>query len=153
VHLRDFGPHDQDAVRSLILDGLGEHWGIVDASLNPDLDDIAASYGAGRTVVLVDDEGGRDQIVATGTIVRRDATTAEIVRMSVTMTRRGAGLGRAVLDALVQTARTWNVQRIVLETTAAWGDVVAFYERCGFRITHHVDGAFGADAWFEMRLD
>ena len=47
---------NEDAVRSLILDGLQEHWGSVDPTLNPDLDDLAATYAAGR--VLVADRRG-----------------------------------------------------------------------------------------------
>jgi hypothetical protein len=33
-----------------------------------------------------------------------------------------------------------------------WGDVVAFYLRCGFVLTQHVDGEFGRDAWFARTL-
>jgi hypothetical protein len=40
----------------------------------------------------------------------------------------------------------------VLETSAHWHDVVAFYLACGFRITHHTDGDLGPDTWFEHRL-
>lgn len=43
----DFEAADQVEVRSLILDGLSDHWGRVDETLNRDLDDIAASYGRG----------------------------------------------------------------------------------------------------------
>ena len=52
VDVSDFQPGDQDAVRSLIVLGLGEHWGHVDESLNPDLVDIASTYRHGRTVVV-----------------------------------------------------------------------------------------------------
>lgn len=41
----EFHPVDQEAVRSLILAGLGEHWGYIDEGLNPDLRDIASTYG------------------------------------------------------------------------------------------------------------
>lgn len=43
--LRDFGPADQQRVRGLILSGLEERWGTAfDASMNPDLDDIALAH-------------------------------------------------------------------------------------------------------------
>ena len=45
------------------------------------------------------------------------------------------------------------MKRIVLETTAEWTDVVEFYVRCGFTLTHYEVGRFGRDAWFEMNLD
>ncbi|MCX6522123.1 MAG: GNAT family N-acetyltransferase [Actinobacteria bacterium] len=149
VGVRDMRSGEAAAVRSLVLAGLAEHWGSVDPSLNPDLDDLAAAHPGSRTVVAVDVAG---TIVGTGTVVPRGVDSAEVVRMSVATSLRGAGVGRLVLDALIEVARSWGVQRLVLETTADWTDTVAFYERCGFRITHHEDGEFGRDAWFERLL-
>ncbi len=149
VGVRDMQPGDAAAVRSLVLAGLAEHWGSVDPSLNPDLEDLATAHPGSRTVVAVD---GAGMLVGTGTIVPRGVGSAEVVRMSVTTSRRGAGVGRLVLDALTEVARSWGAQRLVLETTADWSGTVAFYERCGFRITHHAEGEFGRDAWFERLL-
>lgn len=150
VVMRDLSPADAAEVRALVLAGLEEHWGTVDASLNPDLDDLPAAHPGSRTVVACDPSG---RIVGTGTVIPRDATTAEIVRMSTSTVHRGQGVGRLVLAELVATARSWGASRVVLETTATWTATVAFYERNGFRITHHDDGPFGRDAWFEHRLD
>ena len=148
VDIHDLRPNEQHAVRSLILNGLGEHWESVDPTLNPDLDDLAVTYAGGRTLVATD-----GAVVGTGTVIRRDATTAEIVRMSVVRTYRGTGLGRRLVEELVATARRWGMSRVVLETSAHWTDAVGFYVRCGFTQTHFESGAFGRDAWFEMKLD
>ena len=142
-------PAEQAAVRSLILAGLSEHWGTVDPALNRDLDHQASTYAEGTVLVACD---GPD-LVGTGTIVRRDALSAEIVRMSVAATHRRMGVGRRLVDAMIQIARDWGMKRIVLETTAEWTEVVEFYVRCGFTLTHFEVGRFGRDAWFEMNLD
>ena len=78
IQFSEFTPDDQEPIRRLILDGLGDHWGDVDESLNADLHDIADSYRAGRTIV------GRlnSQTVATGTLIPDTAGVAQIVRMS-----------------------------------------------------------------------
>ena len=149
VDFHDLRPDEQDAVRSLILEGLGEHWGSVDPTLNPDLDDLAVTYAAGRILVATDD----GTVVGTGTVIRRDATTAEIVRMSVIRTYRRTGLGRRLVEELVATARGWGMSRVVLETSAHWTEVVEFYVRCGFTQTHFESGSFGRDAWFEVKWD
>ena len=47
LSIQQFTPADQPAAKALILQGLEEHWGALDLSLNPDLNDIAASYAAG----------------------------------------------------------------------------------------------------------
>jgi GNAT superfamily N-acetyltransferase len=142
------GPDQHDDVRTLILSGLGEHWGSVDDALNPDLVDLASTYSSGRTLVAC--EGRR--VVGTGTVIPRDGVTAEIVRMSVAPEFRRAGVGRRLVADLIDTARQWGMERVILETSADWTDVVEFYQRCGFSLTHFEQGAFGRDAWFEFKL-
>ncbi len=149
VDVHEAGPAEIVAAGRLVLAGLAEHWGGVDAFLNHDLANLAAAYPSGRTLVAVDRAG---RVVGTGTVVPRDGHDVEVVRMSVAAELRGAGVGRRILDALIDIAEGWGAQRVVLETTAAWTATVAFYERCGFRVTHYVDGDFGRDAWFERRV-
>jgi hypothetical protein len=50
--IRPFHPNDQNAAQQLILDGLREHWGELDPTLNGDLDDIMGSYVARGTLFL-----------------------------------------------------------------------------------------------------
>ena len=148
IAIRAFSPKDQPVVTALILGGLAEHWGEVDESLNPDVHDLPASYPLGRTVVA---ERG-DRIVGTGTVFPVGNRTAEIKRMSVAPDCRLLGVGRALVIALVEAARDWDVDHVALETSAHWDAVVAFYLRCGFVLTHHNDGEFGRDAWFALTL-
>ena len=72
--------------------------------------------------------------------------------MSVASAHRRSGVGRLLVDELVAVAQRWGVERVVLETTASWTEVVHFYERNGFTLTHFADGDFGRDAWFELGL-
>jgi GNAT superfamily N-acetyltransferase len=148
IEVSDFQPSDQDVVRSLILVGLEERWGHLDETLNSDLNDIGASYGRGRTIVV----RLAGLIVATGTIVERERSTAEILRMSVAADRRRAGLGQLVVEELVATSREWGATAVVLETSACWQDAVSFYRSCGFVTTHHEIGPFGRDTWFRRDL-
>ena len=73
--------------------------------------------------------------------------------MSVALAYRRTGTGRRLVDELVECARRWGMDRVVLETSARWIEAIEFYVRCGFAQTHFEDGAFGRDAWFEMRLE
>jgi len=135
-------------VRSLLLVGLAEHWGSADPSLNPDLDDLAVAYPGSRTFVAVDADG---TIAGTATLVPREDGVAEVVRMSVTTRLRGGDVGRLVLDALTAVALARGAERMVLETTASWTATIAFYERCGFLLTHYTDGRFGRARWLRWR--
>lgn len=136
LEIRPFQPADQTAARALILAGLAAHWGWLDPSLNPDLDDIAASYAGGVFLVAVND--GR--LVGTGALLPEAAGVGRIVRMSVSAAERRRGIGRAVLRALIAAAAARGYTRIVLETTTTWADAIAFYEANGFRRTHEAEG-------------
>lgn len=149
IVLHDLDASSRDEVRELILAGLGEHWGVVDESLNPDLDDMLESYASGRTIVARDPRG---RIVGTGTVIPRTGTVAEVLRTSVRAELRKAGIGRLILGELVATARRWGCESVILETSSAWTEVVAFYLHCGFTVTHSEEGEFGSDTWFVLDL-
>ena len=144
IQVEPFQPADQAAVNSLVLAGLVDHWRVLDPSLNPDLNDIAASYAG--AVFLVARQGGR--VIGCGALAPRAAHTAEIVRMSVARHARRQGIGRMLLTQLVAYARGAGLRRIFLETTETWDDVIAFYLRCGFHVTQHEDG----DVYFALDL-
>ncbi|NBD35098.1 MAG: GNAT family N-acetyltransferase [Chloroflexi bacterium] len=144
--IRPFERRDQAAAKTLILEGLVEHWGALDPTLNPDLDDIATTYAEGRFLTAW--QGKR--LVGTGAILPEAGAegTARVVRMSVARGCRRQGIGRALLDALCATARKVGYRRLVLETTATWHGVIDFYEIYGFRAL----GVREGNMHFEMDL-
>jgi GNAT superfamily N-acetyltransferase len=128
-----FQPLDQAAVKDLILAGMAEHWIILDPARNMDLNNISMSYA--DAVFLV--ARLRGEIVGTGALVPHEAGIAEIVRMSVSANIRRSGIGRQILEHLVQRAKNLGFRRIILETTATWDGAINFYQNYGFRITHY----------------
>ncbi len=134
--LRPFTPGDQAACKALVLVGLQEHWGTLDPSLNPDLNDIAASFAGGLFLTA----WLGDRLVGTGGYLPTGADTIQISRMSVDRSLRRQGIGRQILAGLLQHARSAGYRRAILETTATWQEVIAFYQRNGFTITHYQDG-------------
>ncbi|MFN8458803.1 MAG: GNAT family N-acetyltransferase [Anaerolineae bacterium] len=140
-----FQPQDQERVKDLILAGLVEHWGYLDASKNPDLVDIQTHYRQATFLVAWLD----DRIVGTGALVPRSAEVAEIVRMSVAVDMRRHGIGRAILHQLSTRAQQLGFRRLILETTATWQEVIEFYQRFGFSITHFQNG----DVYFYLDLN
>ncbi len=57
-----------------------------------------------------------------------------------------------MLRALIDVAREWRCGGVVLETSTAWTEAVAFYLAAGFTHTHDEDGTFGSDSWFRLDL-
>ena len=143
--IRPFRPEDQGAVKALILAGLEAHWGALDLTKNPDLDDIATAYS--DAIFLTAWSGER--LVGTGALVHEAEGIARIARMSVAADMRRRGVGKALLARLCEEAETAGYRQIVLETTSAWQDAIAFYTRFGFRVI----GAWDGDTHFVLDLE
>jgi putative acetyltransferase len=137
ARIRTFAPGDQAAARALILAGLREHWGWLDPSLNPDLDDIAASYIAQGHVFFITEIG--QALAGTGALVI-DGDNGQIVRVSVSPRWRRRGIGRALVIALLDVARARGLVRVWMETNDDWCDAVSLYRRCGFQEFDHRAG-------------
>lgn len=137
-------PEDAPAVRRLLIDGLTERWGSYDASRNPDIGSFPPA-GPDTSIVVARLAG---QVVGTGTLRLVGPGRAEIVRMSVAAAHRRAGIGKAILDRLLDIARERGASKVCLETTSSWTSAIRFYSRHGFRKTHEE----GGDTYFEATL-
>ena len=146
--LRSFTPADQDAARALILAGLGERFGFVDETRNPDLEDIAATYLArGQTFLVAEDAAGA--LVGTAALLYEpDGATCQLVRVSTRSDARRQGIARRLVEALLAEARARGRRRVWVETDEPWRDAIALYERLGFVETERRNG----EVYFAMAL-
>ncbi len=130
ITIRQFRPKDQKAAISLILCGLGEHFDHIDRSLNPDLDDIAGYYlSQGHHFVVA----AKDEIiVGAGGLLLVNEDEGRIVRLSVSGSYRGQGLGSSIVTTLLGLASELGLSRVHVETNLDWYQAIAVYERCGF---------------------
>lgn len=128
--LRAFTPADQDAARALILAGLGERFGFIDETRNPDIDDIAAQYLAQGRRFLVAELAGT--LVGTGGLLLEPDGSCQLVRVSVRHDLRRQGIARLLVTALLAEARACGRRRVWVETNETWRDAIALYERMGF---------------------
>jgi putative acetyltransferase len=74
-----------------------------------------------------------DEPAGCGGVCRLDADTAEIRRMYVVPDARGRGVGRAILDRLLEAAGELGYRRVRLETGNRQVEAMRLYERAGFR--------------------
>jgi putative acetyltransferase len=130
IRIRPFAPADQAAARALILEGLREHWGWLDPDLNPDLDNIAASYTTPGHIFLIAEIERR--LAGTGAL-EIHGDSGQIVRVSVCPKYRRRGAGHALVVALLEAARARGLARVWMETNDDWGDAIGLYRQCGFR--------------------
>lgn len=130
ILIRPFKQSDQAAARQLILNGLGSHWGWIDETLNPDLNDIYTYYIAAGELFVVAVKNG--EMVGTGALVREGDGVSRMVRISVSTSHQRQGIGRQLVAHLVQQAWAHGNQRIVVETNLDWWDAIGLYINAGF---------------------
>jgi YbgC/YbaW family acyl-CoA thioester hydrolase len=94
----------------------------IDAALDGDGADAAAVHVVARNRL--------GQVVGTGRLLRGEPGSGRIGRMAVIAPLRGSAVGRQLLDALVQAARTRGDREAMLHAQAS---AVGFYRRLGWQ--------------------
>lgn len=137
-HKRPFTPADQAAAKQLILAGLEEHWSELDLSLNPDLNNIQATYiDSGGVFIVVETNG---KLIGTGALIPEGENEVRIVRVSVHNEYRRLGIGQAITAELVKVAHQCYYAKILVETTDTWEPAIRLYQDYGFVEVDRYDG-------------
>ncbi|MDF1838057.1 MAG: GNAT family N-acetyltransferase [Planctomycetota bacterium] len=127
--IRDYVESDQDAARRLIESGLGERFGNVDASKNPDLEDILFSYiFSGGQFFVAEIEG---RLVGTAGLLFAEEH-AQLVRVSTHCEHRRCGIASALIQRCIEATKQAGLRRLVTHTQPEWTDSVSFYSHSGF---------------------
>jgi GNAT superfamily N-acetyltransferase len=129
IVVRRFDSHDQSRCRQIILSGLAEHFGFINETRNPDLDDIERSFiSTGHGFYVAEHDG---HIVGTVGLLFEPGR-ARVVRMSVARSHRKQGIATALLRHCVGVAKRTGFSEIVAFTEPHWTDAVGFYLASGF---------------------
>ena len=91
-----------------------------------------------------------------GAAVLRWGEESEIELLAVDGARRGQGIGRAIVAEVLEEARRRGVTRLLVGTGNFSLGNIAFYQKCGFRMSHVRRGRFDAadppELWQGIRL-
>jgi putative acetyltransferase len=130
VTIREFQPGDEADFRRL-----NEEWITLYFKLEP-----KDRYTLEHPQETILDHGGRiffavRESVALGTValVPIAPNEYEVAKMGVTATSRGLGIGRLLMQAVVDAARTSGATRLYLETNHALLPAIRVYTAAGFR--------------------
>lgn len=115
---------------------------LADASHYVDVLPVLGTDGSGQIMVAVADEGP-DQGRLLGTVmlllwpqagqVARNADEAEVRALAVAPHARGRGLGRVLIQAVIDRAASHGVRHLVLSTQPEMAAARRLYEEAGFR--------------------
>ena len=74
-----------------------------------------------------------DKIVGMGAIRKIDETTAEVKRMRVEPSMQGKGIGKLILDRLIERAKELGYKKLILDTGEKQKTARHLYETRGFK--------------------
>ena len=130
--IRPASNRDVPAIKELVFSVLAEYGLKPDpGATDRDLDDLEASYiqPGGAFQVVETSEG---QIVGTAGLMPLSDRRVELRKMYLERAMRGLGLGKRLLDNMLDEARRRGFQEIYLETNAVLREAIALYRRYGF---------------------
>jgi GNAT superfamily N-acetyltransferase len=128
------GSEDAGGVIALIGRVFAEYGFIFDAVVEvPDLHAFAAHYVPPRGAFYVVRQDA--MVVGSVGVERLDAETAELHRLYLDAAWRGRGLGRALVETVLDWCRAQRVPRLVLWSDTRFDLAHRLYTRMGFRRT------------------
>jgi putative acetyltransferase len=131
---------------------VGEGYSIID----PEIDNMSGNYRAKDCAYYVITKN--DQVTGCGGIaplVGADGDTCELRKMFFSSSIRGIGLGRKLLELLLDNARKRGFKKCYLETLDRMWAANKLYQRHGFKALdkpHGQTGHCGCDRWYMLDL-
>jgi GNAT superfamily N-acetyltransferase len=92
------------------------------------------------------------EVIGCGAVKTIEAGVGSLKRMWVADSARGLGLGRRLLAALEQEARTLGLTTLRLETNRALTEAIGLYRRTGYLEVPAFNTDPYANHWFEKRI-
>lgn len=142
MHIREATRHDVPSIVALLADDeLGRHREEASAPLPEDYwsaYDVIAS-DPHNLLVVAEDGGevvGTLQLTFIPYLTFRGGRRAQVEAVRTAASRRGAGLGRQLLEWAIAEAQQRGCHVIQLTTNAVRDDALRFYESLGFEATH-----------------
>ena len=148
-----------NAVLAGLIRGVMDEYGIADdgcAGQGSEVDDMYQAYHGDRASYLVVARGRR--VLGGGGIgplAGADASICLLRKMYFLPELRGLGLGRSVIELLLDRARALGYRRCYLETSGPMAEARRLYERIGFREQEQSMGKTGYAAcnrWYLKEL-
>lgn len=144
---------DEEPVQDLIFRVLTEYGLPPDrGATDADLDDLTAFYlePGGEFLVVETDNGA---IIGSAGLLPVNETTVELRKMYLDAAWRGHGLGRMLLERLLDSARAAGYARVSLETAGVLTEAIGLYRRYGFRATGETPVTGRCDQVYALDLD
>ncbi len=153
MRIRVGGDSDGAAAAAVVERVLSEHGLAFDPHhLDADILEPARHYlGSGGAFFVAVDAG--DRVIGTAGLYRTGPDTGEVRKMFLLPEARGAGLGRGLLNAVIEAAEARGLRRLTLTTRHRYDRAIRLYERAGFRPVGVAERRRGGDDGLSYALE
>ena len=94
----------------------------------------------------------QDKLIGTVALKKLGENTVELKAMYLDRSYRGKGLGRHLMDKIVDEAKRLGYKSIVLDSMSQYKDALRLYERTGFKNTERYNDNLYADVFMKLDL-
>lgn len=131
MRIEEFAPSRREDFKRLNVEWI-EHWFTIEQADLDVLDDPEGHVleGGGRIFFAVDDDTG--DVVGCVALKAEGDGVYELSKMAVDPDRRGGGIGRMLMDAVLDAFRSAGGTLLYLESNRRLEPALALYERSGF---------------------
>ena len=151
IKFRQFQDQDLDKVWELHISGLNQTQSFIpNPELDADLDNIQAHYLNNNGEFLIAEIN--NQIVGMGAFRKIDTNTAEIKRMRVNPDFQGQGIGKQILELLIQKAKSSNYKKLILDTSSKQLAAQNLYQKFSFKEYKRIQTNDYQTIYFELEL-
>ncbi|HEX8246835.1 MAG TPA: GNAT family N-acetyltransferase [Pyrinomonadaceae bacterium] len=153
IFIRAADNKDCAKVQNLVFGILGEYGLTIETGgTDADIADIEANYlNRGGVFELIEDASGN--LLGTIGLYPLDAETVELRKMYFDRRLRGRGVGKKMLERMIEKAGALGFKRIYLETASVLKEAAALYEKYGFQPTTEGIHSARCDAAYFLELD
>jgi len=116
-------------------------------STDTDLEDIEKAYTNGYFGMIKNDAG---RYVGTFGLFQLSETACEIRKMYLLPEARGKGLGKWMVNTLLEKAKELGYQKVELETASVLKEAIGLYRKIGFQETTASNASPRCDRAFEL---
>jgi len=118
-------------------------------STDTDLEDIEKAYQNGYFGMIKNDAG---RYVGTFGLFQLSETTCEIRKMYLLLEARGNGLGKWMVNTLLEKAKELGYQKVELETASVLKEAIGLYRKIGFTEIKASNASPRCDKAFELTI-
>jgi GNAT superfamily N-acetyltransferase len=130
VSIREFKPGDEVCFRKLNEEWITRYFGIEAKDEKTLADPQSSILAHGGRIIFATIE---DECVGCCALLRLQVDEFEVAKMAVAPVCQGRGVGRKLLQAVVETARSAGARRLYLETNHILTPAIRLYESIGFK--------------------